>query len=63
MELEFAVALVKPPIELVSPASAGLCCCTLELERDGGAKMRIQLKSVTMPDLAALSRSFWNPAS
>ncbi len=48
-------------IELVSPTSAGLYCCTLELEDEGGAKMRIQLKSVTMPDLAALSRSFWNP--
>ena len=50
-------------IELVSPASAGVCCCTLELENEGGGKMRIQLKSATMPDLAALSRSFWNPAS
>ena len=48
-------------VELVSPTSAGHCCCTLELEREGGAKMRVQLKSVTMPDLAALSRSFWNP--
>ena len=50
-------------IELASPASAGVCCCTLELENEGGGKMRIQLKSATMPDLAALSRSFWNPAS
>ena len=49
-------------IELVSPASGGNCCCTLELEDEAGAKMRIQLKSATMPDLAAISRSFWNPA-
>ena len=54
-------SVVDAFIELVPPASAGLCCCTLELEDEGGAKMRVQLKSATMPDLAALSRSFWNP--
>jgi hypothetical protein len=32
----------------------------LELENVGGAKMRIQLKGVAVPDLAALSQSFWN---
>jgi hypothetical protein len=47
-------------IELVPPDAAGPCLCTLELENTGGAKMRIQLKSVEMPDLAAVSRSFWN---
>lgn len=47
-------------IELVAPTPAGLCHCTLELENVGGAKMRIQLKSSTMPDLAVLSQSFWN---
>ena len=50
-------------IEMVSPASAGVCCCTLELENTAGAKMRVQLKSVSMPDLAAISRSFWDPVS
>jgi len=61
------VAIADPPekdaatfLELVSPTSAGLCHCTLDLENAGGAKMRVQLKSITMPDLAALSRSFWN---
>ena len=49
-----------PFIELVAPTSVGLCHCTLELENTGGAKMRIQLRSVAMPDLAALSQSFWN---
>jgi hypothetical protein len=33
--------------------------CTLELEDAGGAKMRISLKGVQPPDLAALCRSFW----
>lgn len=37
--------------------------CTLELENAGGAKMRVHLKGAQAPDLAALSRSFWNPAS
>jgi hypothetical protein len=35
----------------------------LELENTGGAKMQIQLRSVTMPDLAAISQSFWNHSS
>ena len=49
-------------LELAPPASAGPCECTLELEDAGGAKMRVHLKGVATPDLAALSRSFWNPA-
>ena len=50
-------------VELSPAATVGPCECTLELEDTGGAKMRVHLKGVTMPDLAALSRSFWNPAS
>ena len=57
-------------VELASAADHGFaavpvgrCECTLELEDVGGAKMRVHWKSVEMPDLAALSRSFWNPAS
>ena len=56
-------------LELAPPADHGFaavpvgCCeCTLELENVGGAKMRVHLKGVQAPDLAALSRSFWNPA-
>jgi hypothetical protein len=49
-------------LELPLPASAGDCECTLELENAGGAKMRVHLKGAATPDLAALSRSFWNPA-
>lgn len=33
--------------------------CILELEDVAGAKMRIHLKGMEAPDLAALSRSFW----
>jgi hypothetical protein len=39
----------------------GRCECTLELEDADGAKMRVHLNSAEPPDLAALSRSFWNP--
>ena len=45
------------------PASIGSCECMLELENAAGAKMRVHLKNVATPDLAALSRSFWNPAT
>jgi hypothetical protein len=55
-----AMPATAPFIELVTSPSAGSCQCRLELENAGGAKMRIELKSVVMPDLAAISRSFWN---
>jgi hypothetical protein len=55
--------ITSPFVELVAPASAGLCHCTLELESTAGAKMRIQLRSAAMPDLAAISQSFWNHSS
>jgi hypothetical protein len=44
-----------------STAPVGHCECSVELEDADGAKMRIHLKSAQTPDLAALSRSFWNP--
>jgi hypothetical protein len=34
--------------------------CFMELEDGSGAKMRIRLQGVGMPDLAALGRSFWD---
>jgi hypothetical protein len=55
--------VAAPFIELVAPTPAGLCHCTLELENTGGAKMQIQLRSVAMPDLAAISQSFWKHSS
>jgi hypothetical protein len=45
-------------LELATPATASTCECILELEDVGGAKMRVQLKHVEAPDLAALTRSF-----
>jgi hypothetical protein len=50
---------MAPFLELVPPLSASECL--LELENAAGAKMRVHLKGVASPDLAALSRSFWNP--
>jgi hypothetical protein len=44
--------------ELPPFSSAGACECTVELE-DGAAKMRIQVRSLTVPDLASLSQTFW----
>ncbi len=47
-------------VELASPVvPGGLAECILELENTGGAKMRMHLKGVPVPDLAALSRSLW----
>jgi hypothetical protein len=42
------------------PASGDRPECILELEDPGGAKMRIHVKGVEMPDLVALSRTFWS---
>ena len=43
--------------------SAGGCECCVEWEDAAGSKMRVHLRGTAMPDLAALSRSFWNPAN
>jgi hypothetical protein len=56
-------AAAAPFLELAPSAFAGPCECSLELEDAAGAKMRVHLKGIAMPDLAALSRSFWNPAT
>jgi transposase-like protein len=60
---DMPATVAAPFIELVAPTSAGLCHCTLELENTNGEKMRIQLRSAAMPDLAAISQSFWNHPS
>lgn len=46
-------------LELAPPTRVGSCQCTLELEDDSGAKMRVHLQGTEAPDLATLSRSFW----
>ena len=53
-----ATFLELPPSAWPSPSE-----CTLELENAVGAKMRVHLKGVEAPDLAALSRSFWQVES
>jgi hypothetical protein len=67
VQQEAAAASRVPPggevgsfIELTAAASGGSCRCDLEWESAGGAKMRVHLNSFQMPDLVALSRSFWD---
>lgn len=45
-----------------SPETGG-CEWIVEWEDAAGSKMRVHLKNATMPDLIALGRSFWSPAS
>lgn len=40
----------------------GRCECLVEWKDPEGATMRMHLKAEALPDLPALSRSFWNPA-
>lgn len=47
-------------IEVAPAASAGAPECSLELVHPRGARLRVQLKGMPAPDLAALSRSFWD---
>jgi hypothetical protein len=62
LELPFPVDQ-GPPVPCAGshavPAEAG--GCTIEWENAAGAKMRVHLKGTELPNLAALSRSFWNP--
>jgi len=47
-------------VEMVAPEPSCLPECIVELEDPQGAKMRIHLRNSEVPDLAALSRSFWD---
>ncbi len=53
----------EPTFVELPPMPTSVCELTLELEDMTRSKMRIHLKTATPPDLAALCRSFWNPAS
>jgi len=46
-------------LELAVSPQSGAGECILEWEDAGGGKMRVHLKGVEVPDLVALSRSFW----
>ena len=47
-------------VELPSFASPESGECLLEWEDGGGGKMRVRLRGVGTPDLAALGQSFWD---
>ena len=49
-----------PPERTFPAAGTGVPECILECENVTGAKMRVHLKWVAVPDLTALSRSFWS---
>ena len=50
-------------VELVPPSSVVAAECIVEMEHPGGAKMRIHVQGVTVPDVAeVLSRTFWSAA-
>lgn len=54
---------VAPTFVELTPAPLGNACeCTIELEKRDGSRMRIEVKGVPVPDLAAVSRSFWESA-
>ena len=50
-------------IELTPFPPGGTSECLLEWEDAGGAKMRVRLQGMGMPDLVALGRSFWDRQS
>jgi hypothetical protein len=54
-----AVASAAPFLELAVSPRSGAGECLLEWEDAAGGKMRVHLKGVEVPDLVALSRSFW----
>lgn len=53
----------KPAFIELSPLAATVSEFTVELEHPQGGRMRIQVKGAGVPDLAALSRSFWSVES
>lgn len=54
-----AAQSAAPFLELAVSPHRGAGECILEWEDAGGGKMRVHLKGVEVPDLVALSRSFW----
>jgi hypothetical protein len=55
-----SVATKSPAFVELPPAALSITSeCVIELEDAAGSRMRVQLKGQTLPDLLALSRSFW----
>jgi hypothetical protein len=46
-------------IELPSLTAPAVSECSIELEHPRGQRMRIHVKGATLPDLGALTRTFW----
>jgi hypothetical protein len=46
-------------IELRTVAATPASECTIDLEHPQGRRMRIQVKGAALPDLEALTRTFW----
>lgn len=57
---ELAFVELVPSARPAPAGPAGVPECILECENVTGAKLRVQLKGVAVPDLVALSRSFWS---
>ena len=53
------VELAAPDCPTLSVISSSGCECIVELDDATGAKMRVSLKGIQAPDLAALCRSLW----
>ena len=59
---EAAPALAPLPfLELPPAATPPTVECTIDCEDGQGTRIRIHLQGRELPDLAALSRSLWNP--
>jgi hypothetical protein len=50
-------------VDGLAPAPAGAFRCVVEWENAAGAKMRVEVTGAAMPDLVALSQSFWGSTS
>lgn len=57
------VEVTPAAVHAFDPASTGPCQYIVEWEDAAGAKMRVEVKGTALPDLVALSHSFWKPAS
>ena len=59
--LDHASSPVRSPAFVELPSSTMVSGeCVIEWEDAAGARMRVQVKGQNLPDLLALSRSFWN---
>ena len=50
-------------VEIAPLTAVGSSECLLKLEKAGKSTMRIRLKSIAMPDLVGICRSFWDGRS